>query len=174
MERVDNILNRYYTQLDKLKGQLERYGDPVEYKDQSQSWRQRHQKIVMEEAREKQAEAKKIYIEALNMKISKAEEEVQTEIPDVLKQKMAFTEDELIFLTRKYADNYFAVKRIEQIAADLGHDALKLNMEVNADDPMKELSKLQRMVDSADQRFRDNPFHDTPQGQIEATLGIYQ
>ena len=76
MERINDILNRYYNALGELKAELERYGDPTVYRDYSQEWRVRNQEEVMEKAKARQAQAKQHYIEALNIKISRVEDSI--------------------------------------------------------------------------------------------------
>lgn len=174
MERINDILNRYYNALGELKAELERYGDPTVYRDHSQEWRVRNQEEVMEKAKARQAQAKQHYIEALNIKISRVEDSIDVEIPSVLTGKMAFTENELVFLAKKYADNHFALRRIEQIAKDLDYKKMNMNMQVAENNPMKELSKLQTLLDTVDRRFKQNPFHDTPQAQMELGMGVFR
>lgn len=169
MNKINEILNKYAAEMSEIEKEGARYDKSSEYQDFSTEWLERKQEQAKANALEKaiklQSKTKERYIDEVNKEIARIEESITLEMPDILMSEIDFIEDEIQLLGKRYKNNYFAIRKINQIAQAKKYEPIQYE-----NNPIIELKKLRKMLTDIDGTFRSNPFDDSIRVGIREAL----
>ena len=165
------ILNEYQEKMKEYKQQAEEINQQLEDGSIARNAAQEQKQGVLQEARAEQGNYKEQYKKAIDSQINEVKEQVaNSELPGSIASLDSINDvskTELEILAEKHQDNYFAQKKLAEVARD--NDLL---VNTNEFDAGEKIGTLKQQKEQAHRKFNSDPLKDTPDGRLRRTMGL--
>ena len=162
--RANEVLNKYYEVVNNHKAEMDKIKNEKVYGEQ---WKLEKMKETQKKLMADQEKFKQEYELKIKNELQEIQEKMLEPIPEILNAGIDFTKGELQLLAQKHNDNYFAIRKIQDMAAEKN-----IFIDFEYRNYMKDLKELQKAQETIDSRFSADPLADTPEARLRASMGL--
>ena len=168
MPNPQEVLEEYREKMTEIKEEIQELHENRDYSDE---YKNEQKSEMIERAKSIQEKYRQRYEEALQSQIESVKSTVaDSSLPDQvanLDKLNQVTKTEIEVLAEEHKDNYFAQKKLAEIARN--HDLMAETFEVDAGEEIKE---LQQKLSHAGDQFNKNPLKDYSGAKLRGAMGL--